>query len=96
MRRQLGVADLEAGSPSIASNASPLRPSQALSASTPKRIQAIRPIDLDGSIGTGLEQQLAAMNQETLEEQVKSLIKDNYDLKMQSAADYDDIEQLSN
>ena len=35
------------------------------------------------------------MNQETLEEQVKALIKDNYDLKMQNAADADHIESLT-
>lgn len=35
------------------------------------------------------------MNQETLEEQVKALIKDNYDLKMQNAADSEQIDSLS-
>ena len=35
------------------------------------------------------------MNQETLEEQVKALIQDNYDLKMQGAADADHIEGLT-
>jgi len=34
------------------------------------------------------------MNQETLEEQVKALIQDNYDLKMQSAADCEEIDLL--
>ena len=42
-----------------------------------------------------LEDQLIALNQGSLEEQIKSLIKENYDLKMQNAADIEKIGNLA-
>ena len=72
-------------------NASPLRPRKQGSAGRNDRNDRSAN-NLDDS---RLEDQLHAMNQETLEEQVKALIKDNYDLKMQNAADADHIESLT-
>lgn len=89
LKRQIGNGSEYLDDSAIRSNASPLRPSKQGSAG---RHDGLRPIDLDNS---RLEDQLSAMNQETLEEQVKALIKDNYDLKMQCAADADQIENLS-
>lgn len=34
------------------------------------------------------------MNQDTLADQVKQLIQENYDLKMQNAADCDEIDNM--
>lgn len=87
LKRQLGVSELN-GSPAR-SNASPLRQSRHSSSS---KHEGLRPINLDRN--SGLEDQLAAMNQDTLEDQVRQLIKENYDLKMQNAADCDEIDHL--
>ena len=87
LKRQLGVTELNA-SPTR-SNASPLRQSRHGSSG---KHDGLRPISLDGK--SNLEDQLAAMNQDTLEDQVRQLIKENYDLKMQNASDCDEIENL--
>ena len=72
----------------VRNSASPLRPHKQSSSSK----QQQHSVNLNNS---RLEDELNAMNQETLEEQVKALIQDNYDLKMQGAADADHIEGLT-
>ena len=76
LKQQLGNESGFIDESGIRDNASPLRASKQGSAG---RHDSLRPVNLDNS---RLEDQLNAMNQETLEEQVKALIKDNYDLKM--------------
>ena len=50
-------------------NASPLRPNRSLSVERSDRIDAMRTLNLDDEAEeNGLEQQLLAMNQETLED----------------------------
>ena len=91
LKRQLGnnSAMNDSENSPTRNNASPLRPrKQGSQGSLNRSIN-------NNTDNSRLEDQLNAMNQETLEEQVKALIKDNYDLKMQNAADADHIESLT-
>jgi|FrelakmetLWP11LW_1041352.scaffolds.fasta_scaffold138795_1 hypothetical protein len=65
LKRQLGVAEFGLDSPAR-SNSSPLRPSLN---SSGNRHDSLRPIVIDDS--SRLEDQLQALNNETLEDQVK-------------------------
>ena len=69
LKRQLGVSELGQDTP-VRTNASPLRASR--KSESPSVHEGLRPRNLDGELR--LEDQLAMMNQETLEEQVRALI----------------------
>ena len=85
LKRQLGVAEL----PENSDPASPLRASQRQKSPIRTQVPTSKPA------AEALEDQLIALNQGSLEEQIKSLIKENYDLKMQNAADIERIGDLA-
>ena len=81
--------------PDRRTSTSPLRPVRQSSSQANRALDAsILNNSQPGDIQNSLEDQLIQMNHETLEDQVKQLIKDNHELRMQAAADVEQIENL--